>query len=259
MAKKPNYLAEPVLNSELILINNSKLLKEDPSLLNEGHLSKIATLRQEYITLDERTDSGENLLQKEKRVVRDQIRDLSWQTFTNRDRELFGRMISEITRRIATQPKFSGYTFKDEMQSLAIQHILKYTWKFDPYRTSEITGQYASAFAYISTIAHNAAIATINAFSKEQAKAKEDFLETQKLIHRDPNCSTYGPDHSEATRTIKFAALKEGDLIHKIKSITIHEETKFIIPDDYKITTRDYDYIMKYSYNISILRESKNG
>ncbi len=256
---KSNYLAEPILLSELILINNAKLLVKDQSLLNEKHLDKISELRKDYILLDERTDSGENLLQKEKREIRDQIRDLSWVTYTERDRELFGRMISEITRRIATQPKFSGYTFKDEMQSLAIQHILLYTYKFDPYRQSKITNQYASAFAYISTIAHNAAIATINNFTKEQKKMKEDWLEKNKLIHRDPNQSTYGEDYSLPTRTIKLTTIEEGDLIHKIKGITIHEETKFIIPDSYKITARDYDYILKYEHNISVVREAKIG
>lgn len=250
-----NYLLEPILNSELILINNAKLLSKDKNILAEEHLDRIHELREQFIVLENRTDRGEKGLQKEKRIIRDELRDLSYITFTNRDNHLFGQMIYTMVQKIATRPQFSGYTFIDEMKSLAIQHILLYTWKFNPYRQSEITGQYASAFAYCSTIIFNAFIATINKFNKEQDKAKEEFLERQKLIHKDPNISTYGPDYSEATRTIKLTTLKEGELLHKIKSITITDETKFIIPSDYKITTKDYDFITKYKYNISVVRD----
>lgn len=250
-----NYLLEPILNSELILINNAKRLLKDSSLLQEKDLLRINELREMFIELEGRTDQGEKGLQKEKRIVRDELRDLSYRTFTARDNHLFGQMIYTIVQKIATRPQFSGYTFLDEMKSLAIQHILLYTWKFNPYRQSEITGQYASAFAYISTICFNAFIATINKFNKDQGKAKEEFLERQKLIHRDPNVSTYGPEYTESTRTVKFATLEEEGLIKIIKSMTITEETKFIIPNDYKITDKDYEFITKYEYNISVVRE----
>ncbi len=163
-------------------------------------------------------------------------------------------MISEMAERIVTRPQFSGYTFTDEMKSLGIQHILLYTWKFDPYIQSKLSGQYVSAFGYISTIMFNAAVATINRFHNEQKKAKDSFLEHQKLVHRDPNTSTYGPDHSKVERSIKLMNISPGGLITKIKEITINEETQFIIPKDYKITPKDYDYVLKYSYNLSIVR-----
>ncbi len=249
-----SYLLEPLLNSELILVNNTKLLIKDPSLLQEKHLDRIQELRNQFIVFENRTDQGEKGLQKEKRLVRDELRDLSYNTFTHRNNHLFGQMIYTIVQKIATRPQFSNYTFLDEMKSLAIQHILLYTCKFDPYRQSKITGQYSSAFAYISTICFNAFIATINKFNKDQEKAKEDFLETQKLIHRDPNISTYGPEYSESTRTINFSILEPEELLYKIKSITITEETKFIIPKDYKITEKEYNFITKYEYNISIVR-----
>lgn len=250
-----NYLLEPILNSELILVNNAKILQKNKEVLHEQHLPRIHELREMFIALEDRTNQGEKGLQKEKRIVRDELRDLSFETYTPRDNHLFGQMIYTIVQKIATRPQFSGYTFLDEMKALAIQHILLYTHKFDPYRQSEITGQYASAFAYISTICFNAFIATINKFNKDQSKAKEEFLERQKLIHRDPNCSTYGPDYTESTRTVRFVRLEPEALIVNIKSITITEETKFIIPKDYKITDKDYDFITKYEYNISVVRE----
>ncbi len=251
-----SYLSEPVLNSELILINNSKLLKDKPELLNECHLQEIEELRQEFIKLEHQSDSGGTGLQKQKRQIRDKIRDLSSATYTNRDTTMFGDMITIIVNRIATRPQFSNYTFVDEMKSLAIEHILKYTWKFDPYRQSEISGQYASAFAYISTIAFNAFIATINSFNKEQDKAKEQFLERQKLIHGAPNQSTYGPDYSEPKRTIKLPNLEDDEnaLLNFLKTTTINEETEIYIPENYKINAKTYNFILKYQYNLSIRR-----
>ncbi len=140
------------------------------------------------------------------------------------------------------------------MESLAIQHILLYTWKFNPYIQSKLTGQLVSAFGYISTICFNASVQTILKFQKDQKKAKEEFLEHEKLIHRDPNVSTWGPEHSEVTRVIKLVSLEPEELLYRIKELTIREETKFLIPESYKITSKDYDYILKYSYNISIER-----
>ena len=253
MSKIP-YLLEPVLNSELILVNNAKKLKKDPTLLNEKHLSRIEELCNEFIELESLTSGGEKGYQSTKRKVRDEIRDLSSMTYTDRDTNMFGQMITTITQKIVTRPQFSGYTIKDEMQSLAIQHILLYSHGFDPYRQSEITGQFISAFAYISTIVFNACIATINKFNKEQLKAKEDFLEHQKLIHRDPNKSTIGPEFENAERVVHLPSLKQGELYNTIKSTTITQATEFYIPQDYKITEKELNFVLKYEYNISIKR-----
>ncbi len=121
------FLLEPILNSELTLINNSKILKKDPLLLQENYLDEINTLRHEFIRLSVLADTGSGY-QKEMRKVRDQIRDLSYISYTNRDSNLFGQMITTMADKIVTRAQFSGYTFKDEMKSLAIQHILLYTW-----------------------------------------------------------------------------------------------------------------------------------
>ena len=250
------YIYEPVLNSELILINNSKLLKQDPSLLNEQHLQDIEKLRKDFIKLEIQTEQGEIGLQKEKREVRDQIRSLSSKTYTNINTNTFGEMIILIINRIASRPQFSNYTFIDEMKSLATEHILLYTYKFDPFRQSKISGQYASAFAYISTIVFHAFVATINKYHKEQEKAKSDFLETQKLIHREPNKSTWLPDYEVIKRRINLPSLMsiENELLKIMKTTTINESTEFFIPTDYKISKKEQDFVQKYEYNISIRR-----
>jgi len=247
------YLLEPILNSELVLVNNAKKLKENPDLLNEKYLDEIEEIREKLYELEQST---EKKLQKVKRELRDRLRDISYVTYTNRDTNLFGYMITQIADKIITRPQFNNYTFKDEMKSLGIQYVLLYTHKFDPYRQSEITGQYASAFAYISTIMFNAYIATINKHHKEQEKAKEDFMETRKLIHRDPNCSTIGPDFEDAKRRIQLPNLdmQENSLLKIMKSTTINEATEFWIPENYKISNKEMDFVMKYVHNISIRR-----
>ena len=250
------YLLEPVLSSELILVRNSKKLKEDPSLLHESNLAKIEELREEFYQLDLLSVSGQKGLQKQKRQVRDEITDLSSETFTPRDNNLFGLMISNMADKILSRPQFSNYTYKDEMKSLALQHILSYCWNFDPYRVSKITNQPISAFAYISTIIFNACIATINKQKKEQTKSKESFLEHQKLIHRDSNKSTIGADFEDAK--IKYdlpnLSLTENSLLAEIKSHTITEATEFWIPEEYKISDKELDFILKYVHNISVRR-----
>lgn len=248
------YLLEPILSSELLLVNNAKRLKENPSLFDDTNLSEIETLRDVFYDLECRSNEGERGLQSQKRVIRDQIRDLSTVTFVDRDTNLFGKMITTMADRIVTRPQFSNYTFKDDMKALGIQHILLYSWKFDPYKQSKITGQYISAFAYISTIIFNAAIATINKHHLEQKKAKDDFLEHQKLIHRDVNRSTFGADFENPKEKYILETLVQGELLNEIKKHTITEATEFWIPSEYFITEKEYDFIMKYVYNISIRR-----
>jgi hypothetical protein len=47
-------------------------------------------------------------------------------------------------------------------------------------------------------------------------------------------------------KDITLMTLKEHQLLREMKKVTIHEPTRFIIPVDYKITDKDYNYILKY-------------
>ena len=243
-----HYTLEPVLSSELILVNNSKKLKEDPSLLNDN-LQEVNRLKDEFIHL-----SQSEGLQKEKRRVRDELTDASTITFMPNDGNDFAEMIIRMTEGVVSRPQFSGYSFKEEMKSLAIQHILLYTNKFDPYRTSNITGARVNAFAYISQIIFNACIATINNFNRDQKKAKDNFLETQKLIHRDPNASTIGAEFENANRRVHLPNLKEGELLKLFHKDTITEATEYWVPTDYKISDKELAFCLEYVHNISIRR-----
>ena len=117
--------------------------------------------------------------------IRNTIRNLSTSTFTDRDNTLFGHMALAISKGVTSRAQFSGYSFRDEMESLSCEYILKYGWKFSQYKTSKNTGQLVSAFGWCTTIAMSACIQTINKWKKGNDKAKADFLEHQKLIHRD--------------------------------------------------------------------------
>ncbi len=252
------FISEPSLNSELILINNAKKLEKDSSLFNDQYLEEIERMRKEYEILDQ--SQGYQL---EKRKLRNKIRDYSIQTYVYRDKNLFGEMILLMLDKLLTRPNFVNYNYKNEMKSLAIEHILKYTWKFDPYRKSEISGQYISAFTYITTIAFNAFVATINKHNKEKEKIKQDFLETQKLLHREPNRSKIEEEYSLPKKEVIFNNINK-DLFSLIKMIILDEKDILVkIPENYHISLEEYEKIKNYSnlnkINISISRIFKNG
>jgi len=251
-----NYLSEPSLNSELILVNNAKKLKENPKLFNDKYLDKIMQLRKEYGKLDNLEDTKGT--QKQKREIRDKIRKLSIKTYINRDTDLFGEMILLLIDKMLTRPNFRYYSYKNEMKSLAVEYILKYTWRFDPNKQSKISGQYVSAFAYLSTIIFNAFVASINKYEKENKKIKEDFLETQKLFHLDHKESKYGyglieEEYSSPEKEVIFNHIDSNlfDLILKISLDTKNIQVYY--PDMYKISLDEYNKITDYSSSNNIL------
>jgi len=250
------YLSEPSLNSELILVNNAKKLKRNPELFNDEYIDEIMSLRFIYEDLDSQEDSKG--LQKEKREIRNKIRDLSSKTYIERDGNLFSEMIIQLMDKLLTRPNFVNYNYKNEMKSLATEYILKYTWKFDPYKKSKISGQYVSAFTYITTIAFNAFVATINKFNKEQGKIKEEYLETQKLFHLDAHQSTIEDDYSTPQKTVYFKNIN-GTLFDMIQLIKLDEkDIQIMYNPDYKISMEEYNKITKYSkennINLSVTR-----
>jgi len=294
------YLPEPVINSELILFNNSKILKNIkkyninklmknttpyglinasknekkiysdklPNLYtkftflksipkyNDKYIQEIETLRDEYSELERSIEKG---LQKKKRYIRDRIKDLSSATFVYRDPNIFGEMILIIINNILTRPNFSRYSYKNEMKSLAIEHILKYTWRFAPYKQSKISGQYVSAFTYISTISFNAFVATINSQNKEAKKSKEEFLETQKFKYSTIRSSNIIPDHSEIEKKVRLVNI-ENRLIDEIKKIPLDQKDILVeYPKNYRIDMNEYKELTEFSkendLNLSLVRE----
>lgn len=241
---KVNYLCESSLNSELIIVNNLKKLKNDASLFNDNYIDEILELRKEYEKLDQDESIG---LQKTKRDIRNRIRDLSTDTYVYRDENIFGEMVLQIIDNILKRPNFSGYSYKNEMKSLAVEHILKYTYKFESYKQSKISNQYVSSFTYLSTIIFNAFVATINKQASEHQKAREEFIETQKLQHRDHNESRIGENHSIIEKTIILNEISE-NIFNELSNIELDCKDILIkYPSFYKISLDEYDKIIKWS------------
>jgi hypothetical protein len=144
------------------------------------------------------------------------------------------------------------------MKSLAVEHILKYTWKFDPYKKSKITGQYISAFTYLSTITFNAFVATINKRKKEIERQKQEYYESTNDVD---HYSTINNDitHSEIEKTISLPNIQSGTLFDIVKSIDYNVDDLLIkIPEDYFISPKElkdiYDFTEKKGVCLSIKR-----
>jgi len=228
--------------------NKVVFLTEVPKY-NDKYLDEIMELRKQYEELDVDTSQG---LQKIKRDIRNRIRDLSSITYVYRDRNVFGNMIMILMNKIITRQNFSGYSYKDEMKSLATEHILKYTWRFNSYKQSKISNQYISSFTYISTIIFNAFIATINKQNDEHKKAKQDFLETQVAKYKDIHVSTYGENASSPEKEVSITVIND-TLFNEIQKIKI--DCKDILvkyPPEYQIDMAEYKKITDFSSSNNI-------
>ena len=74
---------------------------------------------------------------------------------TRREEDEIGRMVLLLVNRIATRPNFSGYTYIDEMKSIAVCHVWMAMKNFDPTKSN-------NAFSYFTTVVMNAFIYIIN-------------------------------------------------------------------------------------------------
>ena len=83
-------------------------------------------------------------------------------------------MVLQIVQRRATSSKFSGYTYRDEFLSNAIEKILSYALNnFDDQYINPKTGQGSKAFSYVTEIASRAFVAIINEMNEEAAMMNE--------------------------------------------------------------------------------------
>lgn len=80
-----------------------------------------------------------------------------------------GECIIKIANGFARKPNFSGYTYKEEMVSDAIENCVMYVHNFNPEKSN-------SAFAYITQIVYYAFIRRIDK-EKKQVKIKRKYVE----------------------------------------------------------------------------------
>jgi len=90
-----------------------------------------------------------------------------------------GQCIMLIAKRLANRPNFSGYSFREEMESDAIENCVMAAKNFDPTRSS-------SPFAYFTQVAWNAFIRRI-AKEKRQSYIKHKNMENQSILDQIAN------------------------------------------------------------------------
>jgi predicted nucleic acid-binding Zn finger protein len=94
----------------------------------------------------------------------------------NYSKQKFGEMVLLIVTNLAKKGNFSGYTWKDDFYSNALEKILSYVINnFDANKISKRSGKQVKAFAYVTQIASNAFKEIINE-RKEEIKLMEEYL-----------------------------------------------------------------------------------
>jgi DNA-directed RNA polymerase specialized sigma subunit len=84
-----------------------------------------------------------------------------------------GKMFMIMSRRIATKPNFSGYSYKDEMIGNGVVACCAALHKFDPEKSE-------NTFAYYTSIIHNAFIQILNK-EKKQHDIRDALLVSQNM------------------------------------------------------------------------------
>ena len=90
-----------------------------------------------------------------------------------------GECIMLISKRLASRPNFSGYSYREEMESDAIENCVIAAKNFDPSRSS-------NPFAYFTQVAWNAFIRRI-AKEKKQSYIKHKNMENQSILDQIEN------------------------------------------------------------------------
>jgi len=95
--------------------------------------------------------------------------------------------IMEIASKFASRPNFSGYTFREDMVSDAIENVIRYIDNFDPEKSH-------NPFAYITQICHYAFLRKIK---EEKTQTYVRFKSIQKHFFEDNLADIQNIDHSE--------------------------------------------------------------
>lgn len=228
-------------------VNEENLRTEIINIQKSNRLKKIA---------EEMTDNPSEKLIKEKESI---LLDGYTEKYS---KTKFGEMILQIVKRRATSSKFSGYTYKEEFYSNAIEKIMLYAinnFKHDYINPK--TGKGSKAFSYITEIASRAFITIINEYRDEQIEIN-NLISYESLYqhtqHRSDNKSTY--DSALNSYSIFLKLEHKNNMIYNgeqeydsIYSLLKEYEGKYIkveYPMDYNINMTEYDKIkeLKFDY-----------
>lgn len=102
-----------------------------------------------------------------------------------------GQCIMLISKKLASRPNFSGYSFREEMESDAIENCVMAAKNFDPNRSN-------NPFAYFTQVAWNAFIRRISK-EKKQSYIKHKNIENQAILDQIENESAVAFDSYQAS------------------------------------------------------------
>ncbi len=145
-------------------------LKEE-DLRNEIiKLQKVERLKT-LLSLEEKSDEDLNEIQK--------LREEGISEHYKKTK--FGEMCLLLIKKILTMPKFSGYTYKDDFYSNAIEKLMLYVIpNYDANKVSKISKQNVKVFAYCTQIIMNAILQVIN-----ERKIEQDLLKNYYYDYSD--------------------------------------------------------------------------
>lgn len=98
----------------------------------------------------------------------DMIREIVESKKTGRITEELGRMFLVLAKRYATVPRFSGYSYNEDLQGFAILTLCKVWKSFDETK-------YSNPFAYYTQVIHNAFFQYDNA-ERRQRDIRDEML-----------------------------------------------------------------------------------
>jgi hypothetical protein len=177
-------------------------------------------------------------------------------------KEQAGEMILKIVQKLSTKTNFGGYTYKEDFQIRAIEHILLYGVKnFDRNLISPITGKQTKAFSYITDIARRAFIAVINDMKEEEKELRDNIIPIEELAMGMPR-TRYNEikDVPKDTHEIYIElAYNNGELSDAENSyLSLYDvvkpfegkKLKVLYPDTYNMSFEEYDKIceLKFDY-----------
>jgi DNA-directed RNA polymerase specialized sigma24 family protein len=137
-----------------------------------------------------------------------------------------GLAIDLICNRLSTKGRFSGYTFRKDLVSDAIEHCIKGLHKFNPEKSD-------NPFAYFTQIAKNAFWQRINIERKENYLKYKNFS-NQYLFSGEGEFETLISDYNEATNEI-INSFEEEVEKKREKSKEIQNKKKSLKTEEVKV------------------------
>lgn len=231
------YLSEEALREEIIKLQATKKLKDLVAKENKSNC--------EFLAIEELKNQGIDI---------------------NYNKEKFGQMIMLIINKILTRPNFSGYSWKDDFTSNAVEKILSYCINnFNPDGISRRSGQKFKAFAYITEITMRACWEVINNKNEEQRIVNEYLVPLDSFNSLINKVVTESKIKDVETHE-KFFELTYDDVLKDQLSNTYtslydlvkkHKDSKLkiVYPTEYFLDMEEYNKIN--SLNVSYLNLHK--